>query len=114
MLELHARIRINNRHDYDDDNSDDDDDMGKSGSYGQPVDPDSSEIHVFSLDRATRATTPGTPWCMRKCAGGMLVQYTLVKLLWTRFSLVLGRHVREVSELSKFEICKHRESLFTF
>jgi len=88
--------------------------MGKSGSCGQPVDPDSSQIHVSSLDRATRATTPGTAWCMGKCVAGMLVQYTLVKLLYTIFSLVLGRHVREVSELSKFEICRHRESLFTF
>jgi hypothetical protein len=88
--------------------------MGKSGSYGQPVDPDSSEIHVSSLDRATRATTPGTAWCVGNCAAGILVQYTLVKLLWTIFLLVLGRHVREVSELSKFEICRHRESLFTF
>jgi len=88
--------------------------MGKSGSYGQPVDPDSSEIHVSSLDRATHATTTGTAWCMRNCAAGILVQYTLVKLLWTRFSLVLGRHVREVSELTKYEVCKHRESLFTF
>jgi len=81
ILELHARIHINNRHDYDNDNGDDDDNLGKSGSYGQPVDPDSSEIHVSSLDRATRATTPGTAWCMRNCEAGILIQYTLVKLL---------------------------------
>lgn len=88
--------------------------MGNSGSYVQPVDPDSSEIHVSSLEWATCAATPVTAWCTGSCAAGIIVQYTLVKLLWTRFSLMLGRHVREASEFSKFEICKHRESLFTF
>jgi hypothetical protein len=36
------------------------------------MEPDNSEIHVTSLGRATRATTPGTAWCMGNGAAGIL------------------------------------------